>query len=255
MASKGIKSRPVPPAAPVPEPVAAKPPVRSPKPAAAPAKPIEPSAIEAPAPIAAPTPDLPAAAPAPVIEAAPAAMAEAITTPEPAAPAITSPINPPSPAAEPAATIQKDMTMDATIENAADKTQTMFADLNGRAKSALEKSTQAIEQMNEFGKGNIEAIVESGKIAAKGFETIGQDAADYGRRQFEGATAAIKALGAIKSPTEFFKFQSDYVRQSFDSMVAETSKNTEAMLKLAGEVAQPISNRVAIAAEKVKLAA
>ena len=52
-----------------------------------------------------------------------------------------------------------------------------------------------------------------------------------------------------------FKLQSDYVRSAFDSIVAETSKNTEAMLKLAGEVAQPISNRVAVAAEKVKIAA
>ena len=38
-------------------------------------------------------------------------------------------------------------------------------------------------------------------------------------------------------------------------MVAETSKNTEAMLKLAGEVAQPISNRLALAADRFKAAA
>jgi len=59
----------------------------------------------------------------------------------------------------------------------------------------------------------------------------------------------------VKSPTEFVKLQSDYLRTTFDALIAETSRSTEAMLKLAGEVAQPISSRVALAAEKVKIAA
>ncbi|WP_369622511.1 phasin family protein, partial [Pseudoalteromonas distincta] len=56
-------------------------------------------------------------------------------------------------------------------------------------------------------------------------------------------------------PSDFFKLQSDYVRSAFDSIVAETSKNTESLVKLAGEVAQPISNRVELAAEKIKISA
>ena len=92
-------------------------------------------------------------------------------------------------------------------------------------------------------------------IAAKGIETMGQDAAEYTRKSFEGMTAIVKSLAAVKSPTEFMKLQSDYVRTSFDSMVAESSKTTETMLKLAGEIAQPISNRVAVAAEKIKISA
>ena len=42
---------------------------------------------------------------------------------------------------------------------------------------------------------------------------------------------------------------------AFDAMVQQTSRNTEAMLKLAGEVVQPLSNRAALAAEKLKIAA
>lgn len=134
------------------------------------------------------------------------------------------------------------------LKSAADKAKTLFADANA-------KSTKAFEEINEFSKGNIEALVESGKIAAKGIEALGQDAAEYSRKQFEGATAALKSLSSVKSPTDFFKLQSDYVRSSFDAVVAQTSKNTEAVLKLAGEVAQPISNRVAVAVEKVKVSA
>ncbi|RYG83451.1 MAG: phasin family protein, partial [Alphaproteobacteria bacterium] len=86
-------------------------------------------------------------------------------------------------------------------------------------------------------------------------EALGQDAAEYSRKSFETATAAFKTFGTVKSPTELFKLQSDFFRTSFDSYVAEASKNTEAMLKLAGDAAQPLSSRFALAAEKVKTAA
>jgi phasin family protein len=142
-----------------------------------------------------------------------------------------------------------------TIETNVAKAQAFFADFNDRAKGAVEKSTALIAEANEFAKGNVEAIVESSKIAAKGLESFGQDAAEYGRKSFESATATLKTLATVKSPTDFFKLQSDYIRTSFDSYVAEASKNTEALIKLAGEAAQPLSNRVAVAAEKAKLAA
>ena len=141
------------------------------------------------------------------------------------------------------------------MENTVEKTQALFADFNERAKAAVEKNTKLAGEFTDFAKGNVEALVESGKIAAKGFEALGQDAAEYSRKSFENATATLKSLSAVKTPADFFKLQSDYVRSVFDSVVAETSKNTEAFIKLAGDAAQPISSRVAVAVEKVKTAA
>ena len=45
------------------------------------------------------------------------------------------------------------------------------------------------------------------------------------------------------------------MRAHFDAAVAASSKNSEAMLKLANEAFQPISNRVSLAVEKIKHAA
>lgn len=174
------------------------------------------------------------------VTAAPVAPA---TLPEIVQPVIT-------PAVEETATIIEKETKIMTT-----KTATAFTDINSRAKAAIEKGTKMFEEANEFGKGNVEAVVESAKIAAKGFETMGQDAAEYGRKSFETATATLKSFSSIKTPAEFFKLQSDFVRGAFDAMVAQSSASTEAMLKLAGEVAQPISSRAALAAEKIKLAA
>jgi phasin family protein len=142
-----------------------------------------------------------------------------------------------------------------TVKAGADKAHTLFVEFNDRAKAAMEKGSKMFEEMNDFAKGNVEAMVESSRIAAKGIESMGQEAAEYSRKSFEGATAAMKQFATIKSPTDLFKLQSDYMRSAFDSLVAETSKNTEAMLKLAGDIAQPLSNRAAVAAEKIKIAA
>jgi len=209
----------------------------------------------APAPAAAAKPVAPVAAQ--VEQPAPATIVAAIEkAAETAVKTVTRKIEETPVAADALATLKKEVTtMEATLKDAAAKTQAYFAEANDRAKAAMEKGAKAFEDINEFNKGNVEALVESSKIAAKGFETLGQSAADYARKSFEGATATLKSLSSIKSPTDFFKLHSDYVRTSFDSMVAETSKTTEAVLKLAGEVAQPISNRVAVAVEKVKVAA
>ncbi|HEX8485044.1 TIGR01841 family phasin [Sphingomonas sp.] len=192
---------------------------------------------------------MPAVADAPVMAASPAPVetssfeTQSLETPIAAVPADT----------------HKESTMATTIENVAntttDKAQAMFADVNDRAKGAMAKSAKMVEEMNSFGKGNVEAIVESSKIAAKGIEALGQEAAEFARKSIEDATTAMKTLASVKSPTEFMKLQSDYMRSAFDAMVAETSRSTETMLKLAGEVVQPISNRMAIAADKMKIAA
>lgn len=159
-----------------------------------------------------------------------------------------------SAAAQEAATMQTEMTneMKNVTENTAAKTQAMFGDMNDRAKGMMEKNAKIAEEMNELTKGNIEAVVESSRIAAKGFESMGQDAAEYSRKSFEHATAAMKNMAAVKSPTELFKLQSDFMRSAFDMYVSEASKTTEQMMKLAGDAAQPLSNRMAVAADKVK---
>ena len=157
-------------------------------------------------------------------------------------------------ARNPAASAGKESPMDAMKTNT-DKAQAMFKDASDRAKTAVEKSQAFAGEMTEFGKGNVEAMVESSKIAARGFESLGQDAAAFAKKSFEDGVAAAKTLASVKSPTEFMKLQGDYARTSFDAMIAHGSRSTEAMLKLAGEIAQPLSNRFALAAEKVKAAA
>lgn len=130
----------------------------------------------------------------------------------------------------------------------------MFGDVSARAKTAMEKGSKGMEEMVEFSKGNLEAVVASGRVAAKGAQDIAKYSAEYGRKSIEDANATAKKFAAVKSPTEFFALQSEVAKTQLDAFVGEASKFAEGYMKLMGEIVQPMQNRYAVAVEKVKTA-
>ena len=146
-------------------------------------------------------------------------------------------------------------TMTKTIDTglfAADQFKNVFGDVNDRAKVAAERSAKIAEELADLTRGNVEAFVASSKVAAKGVERLSQDAAEYGRKSFEEASAVLKNAADIKSATDLFRLQGDYARSAFDSVVAESARFSETMLKIAGDVVEPITSRYTVAAERTK---
>jgi hypothetical protein len=125
-----------------------------------------------------------------------------------------------------------------------------------KAKGAVEKGTALFGEAGEFTKGNVESVVESGKVLATGLQSMGKEFVAEGRSAFATVTSDVKQIAAVKSPTELLKVQSEITRKNLDAAIALGSKNSEAVLKLASDVLAPISGRFSLAAEKVrKLAA
>jgi len=135
---------------------------------------------------------------------------------------------------------------------AAEQFTAVLGDVNARAKAAAEKTAKIVEELADLSRGNVEALVASSKIAAKGVEGLSQGAAEYGRKSFEDASAALKSFAEVKSATDFFRLQGEFARSAFDAAVAESARLSETVLKLAGDVAEPINSRYAVAAERVK---
>ncbi len=143
----------------------------------------------------------------------------------------------------------------AATETVTAKAKEMFADLQEKAGIVAEKSKKLAADAVEFNKANFEAVVEAGKIAAKGAQDMGKTNMGFAKANFDEVQAAVKEITAVKSPTDFVKLQGEFARKGFDTAVAQTSKNTEAMVKLFGEMFQPISNRLAVTTELFKKAA
>ena len=129
--------------------------------------------------------------------------------------------------------------------------QSMFAEANGRSQDMAQRSQKVAEELADLARANVEAMVEASRVAAEGARAIGQDAVSTSREGFEQAADAIRTLAEAKSPTEYMQRQGDIARASFDRAVAETSRLTESMVKLAGEAFQPLSNRASANAERL----
>ena len=142
-----------------------------------------------------------------------------------------------------------------TTEDYTAKVKDVVATAQDRAKAAFEKTSAYASQYGEFTKGNLEAVVESGKILAAGLQDMGKTYVAEGKSAVETLTADVKEIAGVKSPADFFKLQGEMLRRNFDATVASTSKHSEAMVKLAGDAFAPISTRVSLAVEKVKQAA
>jgi phasin family protein len=128
--------------------------------------------------------------------------------------------------------------------------QSIFADANQRSQELAQRSQKVAGELADLARANVEAVVEAGRVAAEGARSIGQEAVSSSRSGFEQAADAIRSLAEAKSPTEYLQLQGDFARASFDRAVAESSRLTESLVKLAGEAFQPISNRASANAER-----
>jgi phasin family protein len=131
----------------------------------------------------------------------------------------------------------------------------VIADVQTRAKTAYAKTTVLANEATEFGKANVEAVVESGKIFLAGAQDIVKSDIETGKTVLETVTEDAKKVAAIKSPTELMQLQGEIARRNFDALVSFGSKRTEAWVKLYNDAFAPISNRVSVAAEKIGKAA
>lgn len=142
-----------------------------------------------------------------------------------------------------------------TAQTAIDQGKAAFEQAGVRAREAMDRGVKSMEELGEFNRGNVEAFVQAGKAAAQGFEKLAQGAVEFSKKNLEEGTAAVRTLTAAKTPNEFFAASNEYAKSYFDNLVAEMSRVTETSLKVMGEVFEPLSNRAALAADKIKTAA
>jgi phasin family protein len=100
----------------------------------------------------------------------------------------------------------------------------MLADVQARAKTAATtayaKTAELAGEAGEFGKANVEAVVESGKIFFAGAQDIVRSDIETGKAVIETATEDAKKVAAVKSPTELFQLQGEIARRNFDALVS-----------------------------------
>jgi phasin family protein len=111
------------------------------------------------------------------------------------------------------------------------------------------------EDFVAIGKDNLEAITTSGKIWAAGVQDISTQLAATAKASLEETVAAFKAMTSVKSVREAIDLQATYSKNVVAKALAESSKLTEASLKLTEQAIAPLTARVAVAVESFSKAA
>src|SRR5260370_34949612 len=81
-----------------------------------------------------------------------------------------------------------------------------------------------IEEVQQFGKDNMDATLKSVGAWSKSVQAIAIEMADYSKRAFEQGTAATEKFIGAKSLDKAFEVQSDYVKSSYEGFVSQATK-------------------------------
>jgi len=107
------------------------------------------------------------------------------------------------------------------------------------------------EDIQGFGKGNVDALVLAGTVFAKGAEQISKQLMALTQSSMQSSVVTAKALMGCKTLRDVIDLQADFARSNFDTLVAEGAKLSEISLKVTNEAIAPIQARVNVAVEKL----
>jgi phasin family protein len=130
-----------------------------------------------------------------------------------------------------------------------------FDNVGNAAREQLEKASQtaykSYEEMTKLQKDNWDAFVASSQIWAKGAEVVGKAWMSLAQDTLENAASTAKALVGVKSLREAVDLQTDFAKGNFDKFVAEGTKLSETVVKVANDAMEPITARVNVTVEKI----
>jgi hypothetical protein len=98
----------------------------------------------------------------------------------------------------------------------------------------------ALNAASDFVRQNLDMVADSSSAATASLETLGQEIAEFGWRQFDEMFVAWKRLLQAGSPIEGFASQCDYTCGALDGLFGQGTKITLAMMKLASDVTDPM---------------
>lgn len=143
-------------------------------------------------------------------------------------------------------------TVRTAAETAMSNGKAAMEQVTAKSKEAVETSMKTLEELTAVSRGNIEALIASAKVAATGMEQVMSHITEVSKKSFEDTSAHVKSLTSAKNPTELVQLQTEFAKARWDVAVAEYSKLTETLVKLAGEVAEPMQNQFAVVTDKLK---
>jgi phasin family protein len=139
-------------------------------------------------------------------------------------------------------------TFDDAVQAGTDAFAKGYEDFYNSARQQVNKAQQSVfgnmDQASDFNRENVEAVIVSSNIVAKGFEVFGKEIAAYAQQVVEANMVAAKKLSNAKDPQELMDIQSECAKTAFDDFVSESTKLQDISTKVSNQASLPISERI-----------
>jgi len=106
-------------------------------------------------------------------------------------------------------------------------------------------AASVFDKIVAFNKETTEALVKSSAAAYKGFEELTKATQEVLTKTVSTNDAAIKALLAVKSPTELADLQGRLARESVESAIVDSRKLVELASSAFSSAVEPLNARIA----------
>ncbi len=124
-----------------------------------------------------------------------------------------------------------------------------FEASQAKMKEQMEKMMKTTEDFMTFSQGNVEALIKASQIFTTGVQDLSKHLAATTQASVQESVATAKALSGVKSVKEAVELQTGFARTLVEKMVAETSKMTDASLKITEQAIAPLTARMTKAVE------
>jgi phasin family protein len=106
---------------------------------------------------------------------------------------------------------------------------------------ALTKSSRAAETIM---KGGAESLTESGNAARAAIQELTKAYQELATKNAKNLTAALQALSAVKSPTEFFELQQKLIKDGVEAAVADSRHIAELTTAVFTAAFEPVKKQI-----------
>lgn len=95
------------------------------------------------------------------------------------------------------------------------------------------------DEANKKGKEAMDTAMKGYSEVAKGFQAIANEASEFSKKSFQDMASHMEALTSVKSMEQVMELQTSYLKNSYESFVAEATKMGEMYADLAKSAYKP----------------
>ena len=118
-------------------------------------------------------------------------------------------------------------------------------------KQGVDSMVKNVDNISSFAKENLDAVMESANIAAKGAEKIAAEAVSASKQSMEQNIAAAKEFSSVRTFDQLVSAQTQFSKQAFDQYVSQATKMGDLFISLSKEASEPLNGRLSAFSDQV----